>query len=159
MNSIFHPGELVTVFSALLTPVIAITTTYIAIAQWRIERAKFRFERYERRLTIYNDLRNLLGLIQQKADISIEELWTLRRHRSESDFLFGKEIQKYLDEIHDKGVTLRSANSQYRDLTQSTPPGYDHKKIVDQMHQSLSWLAAQPEVAHRLFRPYLFIGE
>ena len=146
------------ILSALLTPTIALVTVYIAFAQWRIERAKFRFDRYDRRLKVYNDLRETIALVLQDSDISLGDLWKLRRHRFEVDFLFGPEIQKYLDEVHEACVNLWSANSQYRDLTQPTPEGYDHQKIVDQKHKAILWLAEQNEIAHRIFRKYLDIG-
>src|SRR6266478_4973481 len=47
---------------------------------------------------------------------------------AEADFLFGSEIRQYLDEISTRAGKLRSANVQYRDRTQTVPPGLRPRK-------------------------------
>jgi hypothetical protein len=104
----------VNIFSALLTPVIAIIATYIAWQQWKANELKLRMERYERRLRIYQDVIKMLSLIMRDADAKIEDLMTFRANTAEAIFLFGPEIQKYIDEIFSQGLKLRTANVQYR---------------------------------------------
>jgi len=50
-------------------------------------------------------------------------------------------------------------NNEYRDYTQQTPEGYDHKKVCDGMHAELTWLSAQFEPAHQKFKKYLDISK
>lgn len=145
--------------AAFLTPTIGIGTLYIAYQQWQTNHSKFKFERYEKRLRVYEEVRKILSIVMRDANASFEDLLCFRSAVSEADFLFGPEIPAYLDEIYRKGLELRSAKAQYRDRTQSTPPGYDHQKICDQMHGALTWLTSQFEPAKSKFKPYLDVSK
>ena len=50
-------------------------------------------------------------------------------------------------------------HQEYRDYTQETPEGYDHKKVVDQMDEELRWLTEQFDPAKEKFQKYLDISE
>lgn len=145
--------------AAFLTPAIGIGTLFIAYQQWQTNHSKFKFERYEKRLRVYEEVRKILSIVLRDANASFDELLRFRAAVSEADFLFGPEIPTYLDEIYRKGVALRTATEQYRDSTQFTPPGYDHGKVVDQMHTALTWLTSQFEPAKAKFRPYLDVSK
>jgi hypothetical protein len=76
---------------------------------------------------------------------------------SEADFLFDADVPAYIEEIYRRGLNLWSYSEQYRDHTQDIPPGYDHNKIVTEMHKELGWFANQPHLARDLFGKYLRI--
>ena len=48
---------------ALLTPVIAIVATYIAWQQWKSNQLKLHLDRYDRRLRVYEEVRQILSII------------------------------------------------------------------------------------------------
>src|SRR6266581_2715810 len=111
----------VSVFSALLTPVIAIIATYIAWQQWKGNELKLRLERYEKRLRIYQEVIKMLSLIMRDADAKLEDLMTFRANTAEADFLFGPEIPEYIVEIFSRGLKLRRANIRYQHAGQEEP--------------------------------------
>ncbi len=149
---------LVSVFSALLTPLIAIIATYIAWQQWKANELKLRLERYEKRLRIYQELIRMLSLIMREADAKLEDLMTFRANTAEADFLFGPEIPKYLGEVFSRSLKLRTANIQYRHARQEEPPGYAHAKVVAESHEQLVWLTEQFSPAKEKFAKYLNVN-
>ncbi len=151
--------QIIEISKALLTPVIAIVATYIAWQQWQTNRQKLNLERYDRRLHVYEEVRKILSIIVRDANASTEDLLQFRTSVSEADFLFGPEIPEYIDQIYKRGINLWRWNKEYRDYTQKKPEGYDHKKVVDEMHKELTWLAEQFDPAKEKFRKYLDISK
>lgn len=147
------------VFQGLLTPVIGGVAVYIAWQQFQSNRAKLQLDTYDRRLRIYQELLDLLRTVLRNADASWDDIGKFARGTAEADFLFGDDISTYIRDVYLRSVKLRTANEQYRDHTQETPPGYDHAKVVEEMHTALNWLSEQGEIAKSKFRPYLRIGK
>ena len=142
---------------SMLTPMIAVITVYIAWQQWRLNERKLNLELYDRRLKVYGEVKQILSIILRDAKASYEDLGKFYGAASEADFLFGPEIQNYIEEIYQHGVQLQSWNSQYCDYTKPIPEGYDHKKVCDGMHSELMWLTHQFEPAKQKFKNYLSI--
>lgn len=151
--------QFIDISKAFLTPLIAIVATYIAWQQWNTNKMKLNLERYDRRLRVYEEVKKILSVIFRDADASLEDLLNFRTSVSEADFLFGPEIPKYIDEVYKRGVSLRRWNMEYRDSSEEKPKGYDHQKVVDEMHKELTWLTEQFEPAQNLFKPYLDISK
>ena len=144
---------------ALLTPLIAVVATYIAWQQWKTNQQKLNLDRYERRLRVYEEVRKILSIILQDAKASTDDLLKFRTSVSEADFLFGKEILIYIDEIYKRGLSLWRWTQEYRDYTQEKPEGYNHDKVVEEMHKELTWLTEQFEPAKEKFKKYLDISK
>lgn len=143
---------------ALLTPVIAIVATYIAWQQWKTNQLKLHLDRYDRRLKVYEEVRQILSIIVRDAKVSHDDLLKFKRAVSEADFLFGPEIPAYIEEIYQRGLKLQYWSGEYRDYTQSIPEGYDHQKVCNGKHAELKWLSAQFEPAHQNFKRYLNVS-
>ena len=92
------------------------------------------------------------------AKVSAEDLLKFRTSVSEADFLFGPEVPEYIDEIYKHGVQLCRWVEEYRDYTQPTQEGCDHKKVVDNKYKELEWLSNQFEPAKDKFKKYLDIS-
>jgi len=151
--------QIIEISKGLLTPLIAIVATYIAWQQWRTNRQKLNLERYDRRLRVYEEVRKILSIILRDANASTDDLLKFRTYVSEADFLFGSEIPEYINEIYKHGLNLWKWNQQYRDYTQEKPEGYDHNKVVEEMHNELTWLTEQFEPAKEMFKKYLDISK
>ena len=147
--------QIMEISKALLTPIIAIIATYIAYQQWKTNQQKLNLELYARRLEVYEEVRKILSLILRDADASYDDLLIFRTSVSEADFLFEDDIPSYIDEIYKRGVNLHKWNKEYKDSTQETPKGYDHKKVCDEMHKEVVWLTEQFEPAKEKFKKYL----
>jgi len=152
-------AEVLQISQGLLTPVIAFVATYIAYQQWQTNRQKLILDRYDRRLQIYEEVRRILSIILRDAKASTDDLLKFRTSVSEADFLFDPEIPVYIDEIYKRGLNLWRWNQEYRDYSQEKPPGYDHNKVVEEMHKELTWLSEQFEPAKQKFKKYLDVSK
>jgi hypothetical protein len=54
-------------------------------------------------------------------------------------------------------LNLYRWKEEYRDYTQGVTDGYDHKKVIDEMHNELTWLVAKFDQAKEKFKNYLRI--
>jgi len=144
---------------ALLTILIAIITLFIAWQQLQANKLKLRLERYERRMKIYEEVKKILILAIQDRNVQINELMNFRGKAAEADFLFGPQIPQYIEEIYFRGLKLCRANTEYRDLKQVPPPGYDHNKVVEEINSQFVWFTEQLQEAKRKFKNYLDISK
>lgn len=151
--------EFLKILQGLLTPIIAVVATYIAYQQWRTNQNKWKFDRYERRLEVYKEVVRFISIGIREAKYSNAELMSFRPNVSEADFLFGKEVLEYINELHKKAVKLSYWNGEYRDSTQPRPENYNHNEVVEEMHKELNWIASQLEPARKLFKKYLDISK
>jgi len=152
-------ADVLQISQGLLTPVIAIVATYIAYQQWKTNQQKLILDRYDRRLRIYEEVRRILSIIFRDAKANTDDLLKFRTSVSEADFLFGPEIPAYIDEIYKRGLNLWRWNEEYRDYRQEKPQGYDHKKVVEEMHKELTWLTEQFDPAKQKFKKYLDVSK
>lgn len=146
------------VFQGLLTPVIATIAVYIAYQQWQGNRLKLQLERYDRRLRIYQHVVAFLGVALRDFKPDAQEVVKFRVDTTEAEFLFGPEIPSYIAELARNALSSRVAHLEYRDMTQVPPPGYDHKKVTDEMARHSKWLVDQMDVVNGKFKPYLDIS-
>jgi hypothetical protein len=146
------------VLQGLLTPVIAGTTTYIAYQQWKTNERRAVLDRYERRLRIYQRVVEMLRLVCANFNPEIHDLLKFAADTAEADFIFGREIPEYLDEVYKHGVNLNTAKFEYRDFTHPVREGYDHQKVVNAMAEEKKWFLGQFSVAKEKFQRYLDIS-
>ena len=151
--------QAIEISKGLLTPLIAVITAYIAWQQWKTNQQKLKLEKYERRLHVYEEVKKILSIILRDANASTDDLLRFRTTVSEADFLFRSEIIEYIDEIYKRGLKLRRWNQKYRDYTQTKPESSDHNKVVEEMHNELTWLTEQFDPAKEKFRKYLDLSE
>lgn len=96
-------------FEVISSLVVAGIVAYIAYRQFILDRNKFKFDLYDRRLHSFKTVKKILmrtvgdGDFPVEEDVLMEEFWETM---AESDFIFGKEVSKYLEEIYKKGVDL-----------------------------------------------------
>jgi uncharacterized membrane protein YccC len=150
---------MVSVLSALLTPVVAIIATYIAWQQWKGNQLKLKMERYERRLRVYQEV---VTMLRTCSDGKPEwaALIAFGASTAEADFLFGPEVRQYIDEIIKRAAALKAANAEYRDFTQPAPSEYDHNKVVKEIMDQIKWFTEQIAglLAKNKFAQYLNIS-
>jgi hypothetical protein len=146
------------IFQGFLTPVVAAIAVYIAYQQWQTNERKLKLDTYDRRLRVYRRLTEFLDLTTRDFKPDPREIGRFRGEVAEADFLFGPEIATYLAEVSSQASDSWRAHSAYRDSTQELPPGYNHQKVVEDMHERSSWLIKQHDVALAKFGKYLAIN-
>lgn len=159
MTTLAYIEQIMRILSYVATPIIAIAAVRIAWQQAWTNRQKLVLDQYDRRLRIYEEVRKILSIIVRDAGATTEDLLKFRTSVSEADFLFGSEIMTYIEEIYSRGLKLWQWNQEYRDSTQQQPPGYDHKKVVEEKYKELRWLAEQFNPAKERFKKYLDVSK
>lgn len=149
--------QVIEVLKGLLTPLIAAIALYIAWQQWKTNERKFNLDCYDRRLKVYEEVKQVITILIRDGKDSFDDLIKFHRAVSEADFLFEPEIPEYLEEIYKHGVQLQYWAKLYSDSKQSTQEKYDHQKICNGMHTEEEWLRSQYEQAKQKFRGYLKI--
>ena len=91
-----------------LTIIILFYTFHISRQNWKISKNTLRFNLYKQRYKIYLCALRLAATISVKQRISIESVTKFRRISDQSRFLFGPDIQNYMDEIYTKSLRFRT---------------------------------------------------
>src|SRR3972149_6415938 len=99
-------NRILEILSALLTPIIAVIGVIILIYQYRLEKFKWRLALYDRRYEVYLAITQHLSNIMAIHNVSNEELFNFLRKTRDKEFLFGKEIHEFIDQIYLKSVDL-----------------------------------------------------
>jgi len=156
------------VLQALLTPVVAFATVVLGVVTVRIQRSQaqiaerqaetareqaetnrlqYRLAIFDKRMGVFNATMGLLGAVVGKAKVELDQLFTFIRETRDDVFLFGPEIDQYIDEIYKKGVELNTADfvGRQEDIARRT--------------ELLKWFVEQTREAKAKFLKYLDFQE
>lgn len=127
--------------SGITTPVIAGLAVVIALGQYRVNRLQHRLALFEKRMAIYNETKAVIALVIQKGDCEFGEFQEFDRKTRDNVFLFGPEIQTYLNEVFHQGKKL----------------AYDAKLVGKEglRTELLTWFHGQSQGATNKFAPYM----
>ena len=100
-------------FQGLLTPVIAGIAIYIAWQQWKTNRQKLKLDLYDRRLKVFERVREILAMMYTTVSDD-KRLFELLSGTRDAEFLFGVEIKDYIEEVYRRASTLSATNKQLR---------------------------------------------
>jgi len=165
------------VLQAFLTPVVAIATVVLGFVTVRIQRSQaraaqqqadtarqqaetarqqaetnrlqYRLAMFEKRMKVFNTTMELLGAIARDARVELDQLFTFIRETRDDVFLFGPEIDEYINEIYRNGVELNT-----REFT-----GEHGQEAIARRTELLQWLVEQMGVAKTKFLKYLDFRE
>lgn len=146
------------VLKASLAPVVAAVAAYIAWLQWKTNALKVKLDLYERRLKVFEELKQLLSLVARETDVSLEELAKFAAGTAEAEFLFGPEVPTYLDQIYERSLQLWQANRERRETMRGNESPYDPVSGARNIRDHLSWLVEQLRKSRDVFRPYLSLN-
>lgn len=120
----------------LLALVIAAGVAVISYFQWRTAHLRYILDLFEKRLSVYEALRDAIGGYLATGNVSDETLIAYMRARNQARFLFGNEVSTYLEQTFGDlaqahvGPTLARTPEQIeRDLAGINRLGEFHKKL------------------------------
>ena len=145
------------VFEALLTPLIAVIAVYIAYRQHRNDKLKIKLDIYDRRLKIYEELRNLFGYVLRNGKMATQELLLFKSNTMQAEFLFEDEVPRYLDEVYKKGLTLHLTGEQLDG--DGLRVGAERTRVAQENSDHLTWFTEQIVVAKNKFKRYLSVAD
>ena len=142
----------------IFAPLIAILALWIAYQQYKVQKYKAKFDLFERRMKIYESIRDALENIVRDAttkNVNFNELYTAIRH---SRFLFDDELNSYLKEIEKKIIELMITNNQLFG-TESLPIGEERTKVVHENSEYFTWLTSQLSTLEDKFSNFMRINK
>lgn len=103
---------------ALSTPMIALIVAFIAYRQWRTAHSKLVLDLFERRLSVYRQVRSAVGVVNTTGKVTREAEIDLLQAMESAEFLFGKDVQNYLQDMWNRFIKLNAANHMIANGTQ-----------------------------------------
>jgi len=143
----------VEIFSALLTPVIALFLVWIAWKEYHTNKKTFRLALYDKRHKVFKSLMSLFSIVVREGKIDIIHLNTYNIETNESDFLFGKEIQEYIDKVRKKAIHLQYLDTMLH--KSGLPVGKRRSELAKENSELLRWFGDQYKPARKMFEKYL----
>ncbi len=141
---------------------ISVLLTYIAYQNYRISKAgffvqkdKLRLDLFDRRYRVFEALRKLLSLFISNANFTRVELQTFVNDSSDAEFLFGKDIKDYVDEVKKRGLKLAQLHDHF--LEPKTLGIRNDGETIRQLeiNELESWFKDQFQEYGNLFKKYL----
>jgi hypothetical protein len=143
--------------SGFLTPVIAGIMVYIAYRQYKTDRDKLKWNLYEKRMEVFQSLRDLIRYITQEANVSSEELNKFAISIDKGSFLFDSKMNDYLSGIRDKCFSLREHRMKLGNRNLGV--GAERSRLAKENEEIMLWFCGQYEEAKKLFEEYLKINK
>jgi len=106
----------VDVLSALLTPTIAIAGIAIGCLQWRINQKRLQNELFNRRIDLYEKITSYIANILTRGSVENGADTQFLRNTKQAVFVFGKDIEEFVNEIYKKSLDLNLVNAQVQPI-------------------------------------------
>ncbi|MBC7160507.1 MAG: hypothetical protein H5U26_00145 [Immundisolibacter sp.] len=146
------PPIWVTTLAALLTPTIAIIAVYIGWQQWRTNRNKLKLDLFDRRFTVYDAARTLIGRVLTQSHAKNDQILEFLTGTREARFLLDKQIAEYLfKEFHLKAILLLTLHSEL----EGSPGGTERTKNIEHRREVRNWFEQQYDVLDEKFSKYI----
>lgn len=134
-------------------PIIAGIAAWIAFRQFQIARNKLKLDLYDKRMEVYNAVREAFGNIVRQGNLTQEQQLQYLQGTRTAQWLFGKDVFKYLDEtLWHKIVDLEMHNELSKDP--SEPERIQH---VHARAETFKWMVAQHKDFDALVAKYLVL--
>lgn len=145
------------IITALATLTIGIAASILAYQQYKISKAKLRFDLYDKRLTLFNRLRDYASEVAMTSKDGLEILddaGKFYRDTIECQFLFDEDISGYFKEVYEKGKQLSEAKLglERPNLTQEEREAFKHQVV-----ELKTWFFDQSDEVFKVFAKDLSI--
>lgn len=101
---------------ALATPAIALLAIVVAIMQWRTAHQKVVLDLFERRMKVYSEIRAVIASVIGSGKLPNEKHFEFIRAIDGAKFLFGRNVNRYLDELNTTLAYFHEADEEYGPL-------------------------------------------
>jgi hypothetical protein len=122
----------------------------VAERNWKTQNEKVVLELMERRLAIYEDIRKVIAEIMRSGTATDDTFWQYVRAIDQAPYLFGPEVEAYLEKmrLHINELTLGTSL-----MADNTSP--DYQKGVEIKHREFKTIMTFYEEAKPIFGPYI----
>ncbi|MGH6913278.1 MAG: hypothetical protein ACREH3_06180, partial [Geminicoccales bacterium] len=113
---------------------------------------QMRHELFERRFEIYKKVQVFLSQIMQKGGVDLEFIPEFYDAMQKARFLFGEDVNKYLEEIKQHAFAERDADAKMHEIKDNRS---ERSKYASKKSEELKWLCDQIGQLHDKFGPYM----
>ena len=110
--------EWVSYLQALTAPAIGLLALVIAWGQWRVAKNRMVLDLFDKRMTAYDELRDILGHVVAAGKATADDTYNFGRAKQRAKFLFDKEVITYLDGLHEHLIELEILESELKGLSE-----------------------------------------
>jgi hypothetical protein len=141
----------VQLLQALSTPAIALLAIVIGYAQWRTAHQRAVVDLFEKRMKIYEDIRNVIGEVARAGSVTNENINAYFRAIDQTDILFGPEVTAYLD------VLRRTLSGHHLAEQQIAHPRSEKERheAIDRQSRAFERVTAFYTDFPKLIKPYV----
>jgi hypothetical protein len=144
------PG-IVSVLIAGIVAVVGLQQWLLARQQHLLAREKFKLDLFDKRFAVYKSAQQNIVKAIKAQQVRMEEAVRFGHDAQDAVFLFGPEIEKYLEMVYVKIADLSAVQSKY--AQQPTPQ--EHKEIKEQEKKLVGELTSELRKLSDVFGPYL----
>jgi hypothetical protein len=137
----------------LFTLVLGFFAFFIATQQFRLSRHKAKLELFDLRYNVYDAVRVVRGNIISSEQVSRQQLNQFRLSTCDSRFLFGEDVQIYLDKIASNLIYLILYSEKLKNLDDPKRDEY-----IDKESELMVWFA-EMESKNRVFDRYMDLSK
>lgn len=140
--------------------IIAILLAYIAWENYKInqrglkiQKDNLRLDLFNRRIKVFEACQNLFSFINREGRPTRQELHKFFVDSSNFEFLFGNEVQSYIDDVNKKGLKLIHLIEQLE--SERLEIGEKRTRLAKEASELEEWFGEQFTNSRKLFRKYL----
>jgi hypothetical protein len=119
--------------------------------------ADARLNLYDRRFTVFQAARDILGMMYTTVSDDTKLFHLLSQTRG-AEFLFGSEITDYIDDLYRHASRLSDAHKNLMGILGTAPPD-TRKRLADVESEEVKWATAEAGVIAKKFKKYLDLSE
>jgi hypothetical protein len=132
---------------------IAAQQANIANQQERHAAVRLQHDLFEKRITVFNAIRDLIIEIARMGDVSDETWYKFVQGVKTTEFLFRQDIVEYIADLRQRALRLQNAAERLRD--QNLPDGPGRSTSVQVRADEFTWIVKQSDVLVSKFKPAL----
>lgn len=140
--------------SAVVIPIIALIGAWIAFRQSQIARNKLKLDLFEKRLAVYQVVREALGGVAAKGRLTQEQEFQYLVGIRSARWLFGSEVFDYLD----KTLWHEIVEIGLHQTMMDSPQSEERNKHIVAHREAMQWFLDQYKVLDGLCDKYLSLS-
>ena len=149
----------IAILSAVAQLGVAASVAYIAWQSYKVDRAGYyvnkdqlRLSLFDRRYKVFDAFRTYLMNFMVTAKIDYEKFGKFVFDTADAEFLFGREVREYRENVIDNSVRLRRVHIK---LEKGIENEDERRRFAEESEKLEEWLAAQDDHFTKLFKKYL----
>jgi hypothetical protein len=139
----------------IVAVVVGLVASYIAWRQWQTAKHRLRLDMFDRRLAVYNAVKNLIGIVQVHGGTLHDDLQRFYRDIRGAEFLFDGDTRDLIMKIGSMVFRARMA----RQSADRRGPSAAADGLIDEEEAILEFLQTLDQRLEQLFARYLDLSK